>query len=282
MNPDLVKKVAELECLAKLLFNKGVVLRYAALAIEVAAGVMAVIVTFLQPSVGTQFWLAVFAFAMLFLAYGLKIRFSIIYDRAETMRRQAVLSNALGWDIPKVQFSVWRHSAGKNVIKQLECTTLDEDYYATKKEPGALRLLEMTQESAFWTRHLYSSIKDYLLVILAIAVGLFIAVLTFTSSATVSADVSMQIAYSVYLLMPLILTADVLGWAIKLHMLCNSIREIEKDMERLKENGTLNINDVLRLVSEYNCQVAQGFPIPNWFFSLQHDYIKNLWDKNNS
>lgn len=280
MNQDLIKKVAELECLAKLLFNKGVKLRYTALTIEVMAGVMAVVVTFLQPSVGVQFWFAVLGFAMLFVAYGLKIQFSIIYDRAETMRRQAVLSNALDWDIPKVQFSDWRQSAGKNVIKQLECTTLDEDYYATKKEPGALRLLEMTQESAFWTRHLYSSIKDYLLLILAGAVALFISVLTFTSSATVSGDASMQIAYSVYLLMPLILTADVLGWAIKLHMLCNSIKEIEKDMERLKTSGTLNTNDVLRLVSEYNCQVAQGFPIPNWFFSWQHDYIKNLWDKN--
>ena len=280
MNQDLIKTVAELECLAKLLVNKGVKLRYTALTIEVMAGVMAVVVTFLQPSVGVQFWFAVLGFAMLFVAYGLKIQFSIIYDRAETMRRQAVLSNALDWDIPKVQFSDWRQSAGKNVIKQLECTTLDEDYYATKKEPGALRLLEMTQESAFWTRHLYSSIKDYLLLILAGAVALFISVLTFTSSATVSGDASMQIAYSVYLLMPLILTADVLGWAIKLHMLCNSIKEIEKDMERLKTSGTLNTNDVLRLVSEYNCQVAQGFPIPNWFFSWQHDYIKNLWDKN--
>lgn len=280
MNSELIKKVAELECLAKLLFDKGVVLRYSALGLEVLAGLVAVIVTFIQPSFETQFWFAISGFAVLVIAYGLKIKFSVIYDNAETMRRQAVFSNALGWDIPKMQFSIWRQLAGKKLIKKLECTKLDEDYYATKQDQGAARLLEMTQESAFWTRHLYLSIMNYLVLVFFFAFILVILVLTFTSSTLVSSNSSLQIAYAIYLIMPLILTADVFGWAIKLHFLCNSIKEIERDIERLSNNTSINENDVLRLVSEYNCQVAQGFPIPNWFFNLHHDYIKSLWYKN--
>ncbi len=281
MNNDLLKKVVELESLAKLLFDKAVSLRYSALGIEVLAGLLAVAIALLQPSKTVLFWFAVIGFVMLTVSYVLKVYFSIIYERAETMRRQAVLANALGWDIQKVQFSEWRQLAGKNLLKKLESATLDEDYYATKQESGALRLLEMTQESAFWTRHLYNSIKTYLWIIFGIATLLFLTVLTVTSSYTLNGNLSLQIAYVVYLLMPLILTIDVLGWAIKLHIVAGSIKEIECDLERLKENHQVNEVNVLRLVSEYNCQVIQGFPVPSWFFSMHHDHTAVLWKKNN-
>lgn len=281
MNQDLLKKVVELESLAKLLFDKAVRLRYSALGIEVLAGLFAVIITLLEPSKTALFWFAVIGFVMLAVSYGLKVYFSIIYERAETMRRQAVLANALRWDIQKVQFSEWRQMAGKKMLEKLSNATLDEDYYATQQTPGPQRLLEMTQESAFWTRHLYNSIKTYLWIIFCIAVVLFIIVLTVTSSSTLNGGLQLQIAYVVYLLMPLILTIDVLGWAIKLHIVAGSIKEIECDLERLKDNNQVNDVNVLRLVSEYNCQVIQGFPIPGWFFNLHHDHIAALWKKNN-
>ncbi len=57
----------------------------------------------------------------------------------------------------------------------------------------------------------------------------------------------------------------------------SSILEIEKDMERLSENRIIKPEQVVRLVSEYNCQLACGFPIHNLLFQLWHDEIEVLW-----
>lgn len=282
MNRELLQKVMELEGLAKMLFDKAVGFRYWALFIEIGAGLLATFIAIIQPSENVIFFMAFVGFALLAVSYTFKICFAQTYENAETMRRQAVLANGLGWDIERVQFSEWRRLAGKNALKKIEDVRLDENYYATQQDPSPLRLLEMTQESAFWTRHLYVNIKFYLWIIFLVAVTLFLVVLTLTSTSVFASNISLQIAYVVYLLMPLILTLDVLGWAIKLTSLSSSIKKIEEDLERLKISENLNETSVLRLVFEYNCQLIQGFPIPNWFFNQQHDYIASLWERNNS
>lgn len=273
------RRARSLEKLSKLLFDRAVAARYSALLIEISSGLIAVFVAINDLKQEATFWLAVLGCFLLFVAYGLKIYFSRTYENAETMRRQAVLANGLGWRINKTQFSEWKRLAGESIIQKLENERLDEGYYDTEQEQGAKRLLEMTQESAFWTRHLCRSIKKYLWVIFAISIVLSFIVLTLTASPTLGTPLSLQVAYVVYLLMPLVLTFDTLGWAIQLNATANSIEDIEKDLERLSQKSDVELTDVLRLVYEYNCQLVKGFPIPNWFFNVKHDYIEDLWQQ---
>lgn len=280
MDTEARKQGVELSMLAKLLFDKGVALWAWVLWIEVAAGLLAAVSGLINLSDQWSIILAIIGFLLLASAYYFKIRFENIYDNAETMRRQSVLTDALGWPIGKTQFSEWRLLAGKKVIARLETTEEDPDYFATKVDIGAKRFLEMTQESAFWTRHLYCYLRKIAWIFFVVAVIFFFLVLTTAATDVVSRGVALKVVYAVYLLLPLVLVVDVLGWAIRLGRLINSIGQIEKDMEKLSNENPLDEKKVLRLVFEYNCQVVSGIPIPGWVFKRQHDYIADLWKKN--
>jgi hypothetical protein len=95
-----------------------------------------------------------------------------------------------------------------------------------------------------------------------------------------SIDVRLKLVYFIYLFLPIILSVDILGWLLKVNKLINSIEDVECDLEKLNESAEIKTEEVMRLVAEYNCQVVNGFPIPNWFFNMQHDHIAELWKLN--
>lgn len=270
----------ELGLLAKFLFDKAVVFWYTAIGIEIFVSLFAIITTVTRLPEKFNISVAAVGFSLLAVAYCLKISFYGAYDTAETMRRQSVLTLALNWPISKVQFSAWRCLAGKNIIKKVDAFQPTHPYYSTKEKEPKLRLLEMTAESAFWTRHLYFYLKRYIRIIFIIALAFVVLVPTLASTDFLSHDFASKIVYIIYLFAPLILTLDVLGWAIKLGRLENAMQQIENDLENLAHEPLLDERKVLRLVSEYNCQVAAGFPVPSWFFNFYHDRIDALWVRN--
>lgn len=276
---EIAKQGKELRQLSKLSFDRAVKFWYWAILIEIIAGVTALIMSILATSLGWNIFFAILAFTLLATSYYLKIRFEAVYDAAETMRRQSVFTEALGWPISSTQFSEWRLKAGIKMLAKLEQTGVDENYYATKEGMGPRRLLLMSQESAFWTRHLYEYLSLWVWITFIVSLVLFAAVITLTSTDFFQRTVALKIVYAVYLLMPLVLSVDVLRWALRLGRLKKSIRQIEDNFETL-ENGTeLKVEEVLRLVAEYNCQVVAGFPTPTWFFRCYAKQITKLWEK---
>lgn len=50
-------------------------------------------------------------------------------------------------------------------------------------------------------------------------------------------------------------------------------------MEKLVEATEIGPDQVLRLVSEYNCRVACGIPIHPFLFKIWQNGISKLWEK---
>ncbi len=282
MPENQVNQGVELTRLSQLLFDKGAKLFYGAIVIECITVLGSVIFSILEISEQVKLFVAVIGFLLLAIAYSCKVAFENTYDSAETMRRQSVLNSGLGWPITKTQFSEWRCLAGPRILQEAEDKPLDPNYFATGKEPGAERLLQMTQESSFWTRHLYITLKKWLWPAFIFSAFFFVVVITFSASGSVQPTLGMKIVYVVYLILPLVLTLDILGWALRLGRIVRSLKAIEDDLESLENSGNVSKEHVLRLVAEYNCQVVRGFPIPGWFFRSQHDYIAALWAKHGS
>ena len=279
MSTDIKKQASELTGLSKLLFDRGVYLWYSALVIEIIAGILAVGVSLCDLDRSWSIFLATIGLMLLVGAYCLKIRFAVVYDNAETMRRQAVFSNALGWPISRNQFSEWRLLSGKKIISQLDKQEVDPNYFATQETIGPVRLLEMTQESAFWTRHLYCYLRTYVWILFVVVCLIFSLVLIFSATDFAPKSIELNLVFIITQLVPLVLTVDLLGWGIKLNKLIKSIGQIESDLERLDSTTTSFEHEVLRLVAEYNCQVVSGFPTPSWFFNKHHDQIQSLWNR---
>ena len=268
---------SELGALSKILFDKAVCSWYLAIGIEVVAGGLAVAANIANGSDTTGTIFAILGFLLLVLAYYLKEKFYTQYDNAEAMRRESVLNLSMSWPISRTKMSEWRRCCGKEIA--LNDTSLEDDYYETKEPPSPNKLLQMTQESAFWTRHLYNYLKNYVLVGFILSLFILFSIITFAASGITQSNVSLKIVYVVYLILPIVLSVDMLGWFLRLNRLAKNILSVENDLESLEKELTINEQKVLVLVAEYNSQVISGFPVPSWFFKKYHDLISKLWKK---
>jgi hypothetical protein len=268
---------SELNQLSRILFDNAASNWYVAAGIEILTGILGAILSIAGASGDWALLGAIIGLTLFGWAYYLRLRFEDKYDLAETMRRQSVLTEALGWPVARVQASEWRRRAGRKVAEQFKHRPRDQSYYAPPEPTGPSRLAEMTLESAFWTRHLYGRLR---IIVWAIFVGALIVsgiVISAPAFGVTPQAVAVRIATAVYLLLPVLLTIDLLGWAMRLGRLISSIRDVEADLERLKNSDGFDTQQVLRLVSEYICQVINGFPIHPWIYRRWHDEIHELW-----
>jgi uncharacterized MnhB-related membrane protein len=269
----------ELNQLARLIFDAAADNWYAAIGLEIAAGVLAVILATLNLSGDTALIGAMVGTILVVASYSLRLKFDIQYDTAETMRRQSVLSEALDWPISRVQMSEWRRQAGKQIRTQARLAPRDPDFYSTQKEIGAERLAEMTIESAFFTRHLYGKLCRW---IWAVFITTLLAIVLLMALALIEAvpdSIDHLIASIVFAIIPVLLAIDLLGWGLRLKRLLSTIQSVEASLERLRGTPDMGVPQVLRLVAEYNCQVVTGIPIHNWLYAKWCNEIRKLWEQ---
>lgn len=216
--------------------------------------------------------------ALLGTAYGLRVLAEDAHCTAETMRRQSVLAEGLGWKVERVQLDDWRRKAGKSLLKKAEANPRPDDFYATKKSIGSRRLADMTLESAFWTRHLYLAIRGTLLAALFV-LGVVIAIVVYLALAEPPvATFGVVVAHVVATVVLVAIGVDVVGWLVRLMRQTDSLKDLERSFDRLLDQKVIETPDVLRLVSEYDCVLAGSTPILPMIFRLRHDEIQELWD----
>lgn len=75
---------------------------------------------------------------------------------------------------------------------------------------------------------------------------------------------------------------DVVGWILRLTRQNATILQIERDLDRLLAASDIEKTDVLRLVSEYDCEIVNSVPVPLGFFQRRHDDIRELWEHRNT
>ncbi len=135
----------------------------------------------------------------------------------------------------------------------------------------------MTTESAFYTRRLYTKLNARLWGLFALAVLSTIVSLSVALTQTVPDTIDILVAKAIYAIIPVALSINFLGWALRLGRSMAAIHEVETDLDRLQTSHDLDEGQIMRLVTEYNCQLVGGFPIHPWLFRLWGDEIKELW-----
>ncbi len=212
-------------------------------------------------------------------AHALRLWFDDQYDAAETMRRQAALTEGLDWPLDPLQASEWRQKAGKRIRDRLKVRPRDPDYYASRAPTGARRLAEMTIESAFYTRHLYAKLRQWIWALLVGALLIAGLVVSLALTRRVPDNVDAIVARVLYAVIPVVVSVNLLGWALRLTRSIGAIRQVEADLERLLGSPDLNEQRVMRLVAEYDCQLVGGFPIHNRLFNRWQGEIQELWQQ---
>lgn len=267
----------ELNQLSRLLFDSAARKWQWAVALQVCSGVLAFVLGVANISGDVALAGAGLVTIVLVVSYTLRLWFEVQYGTAETMRRQSVLTEALDWPVERTQMSEWRNRVGKRIRSRFRSEPRNAGYYTTEEDQGPERLAEMTAESAFYTRHLYSNLKTWVWAAFGLALAISAVAVIVALTKTIPTSTDLLIGRAVFSVVPIVLAVDLFGWALRLGRLVSGIQRIEEGLERSLGAISVQLPEVLLLVSEYNCQVVGGFPIPSWLFHRWHDDIEKLW-----
>jgi len=273
------KRGEELNQLSRLSFDIAANLWYASVLLDILAALASLILSFVSDDY-PQIKLvgALIVLIVVLTSYIFRFKFTSRYDNAETMRRQSVLTEGLGYPIKNWMFSRWRESVGKTVLNRFKLAARNDDYYRSRLSPSPRRLAEMTLESAFWTRQLYLRLLSIARLITGLMSLILVGVIIIILTGVLPSDTIQTVVYGLFVAVPLIISINCVGWVVQLQRLERSLKEIERDLDELISETRVDEPPVLRLVSEYNCQVVAGFPIPNWVFKKNYGRINKEWD----
>lgn len=272
-------KSKKINQLARLLFDKASNQFYGSMSVELFLGFITAFFTPKLTSASHQYAFSVVSLVILAVVYLVKKNAEMLHSDAETMRRQSVFSQALGWGIDKVSYQLWKEKADKKTLQQLELVPLPNDYYDTKQTNPAKKLLEMTNESSFWSMHFNRKAKTLFLFLF----GLFVLLTTIILFALPYIAESQLLAQSLVLLIPTLLSIDSLGIIVRLHSNEKELLSVYCETTKILSQRGLKKDQALaiRWASEYNCLMANRVPMFSGFYSLWHDEIQKKWKTRN-
>ncbi len=272
-----VDEGARLGRLAGLRFERAANLWYRALVVEVVSSVLGATVVFFGLTGDSATWVTSGSIVLLGAAYVTRLFAQDIHETAQTIRRQAALSEGLGWKIELIQLEEWRRRAGTKMLRRVDAEPREADYYATSAGAGPRRMADMTRESAFYTRHLILTIRWMLSLALAGVGAVLLAVVYLVLSTPAATGLGVVVAHVLATVVLIAIALDAAGWWLRLTRQSSAIREIEADLDRLLAKAEVDTTEVLRLVAEYDCELANSIPIHPRIFRWKHDEIRELW-----
>lgn len=272
-------KSQKINQLSRLLFDKASDLFYGSMIAELILGI---IIACASPKLTTatqQYALSGMALFFLFVIYLIKKYSETLHGDAETMRRQSVFSQSLGWGLDTLSYQFWKDKAGNKLVQNLEENPLPDGYYATNQTAPAKKLLEMTNESSFWSMHFNKKAKHLFIILL----GIFILISVFVLFSLPYFSDPKYPAHVLVLLITTLLSLDAIGLVHRLHINQSELKEIYvKTTEILVKRGLKKDEPLaIRWASEYNCLMANRVPMFRFFYKWWHDEIQHKWDTRN-
>jgi hypothetical protein len=192
----------------------------------------------------------------------------------------ALLENGLGWAVPSATRTDLRNRAGKSARDAAgEHIAAARTYYSSDHAPGADRLLDNVQESAFFTFNQYRPLRNCLLLaLICVLVGTGLAGWVVLVSATPQ-DVRVKLGQLLLAFIPATISLGLVSWSFKLTDLASAIQDVDRELEQLRLAGSPPDREVMRLMGEYNCQIAQGVLIPGPVWNYLQPQLNALWDE---
>jgi len=195
-------------------------------------------------------------------------------NAAEKGRRAVVVAFGLGKPLQGKELSDLRtrFSVSEAQAKAWE----DADYYDSKEPPGPRRLLEMVQESAFWTTCLYrqSARRSWLFSALfaLVSIGFLLVIVTIPST-----EWRIKLAQASFLIVALLLARDHVGRSLAFMSASAEADAIDHRAEGLLAQASPDNDEALITVGDYNCIVESTPLVESGLYRRQRDQLSLVW-----
>lgn len=201
------------------------------------------------------------------------------FSLAEEIRRLAMLQDGLGVSPSKIQIAKLRERVGKS--KTLEPDYLGP-YYESLSPPGPRRLLEITEESAFFTSCLARTTSKTFGVVAALGLGIVLFGFIVLVQIGLERTAIESVAKAVVLSMAFWAVGDLASMALQFHSLSRSAEGAVDRCSFLLAQASTSGDQAQALVGEYNCAVIQAPPIPSLIYKWRRDILNEAWRQRQS
>jgi hypothetical protein len=197
------------------------------------------------------------------------------YRLAEMVRRQAVLFTALGCQPPQdevrrlaVKLGVWTRNP------RIEA----EKYYASQSEPGPKRLIEIVEESAFWTSELADWTADRFKFAFQIAIALVIVILVACLYVGLTPEHRRLAGLCTISVINVLYAAEISATAASYRKLAKACDRIADRCLRLKgELGEGGLCEAMIMLDDYNCALASSPVLPEAAYKKNISQLNKAW-----
>lgn len=168
-----------------------------------------------------------------------------------------------------------RISDGFRVAISPEMIRREEDHFATREAPSNKRLVEMIEESSYWTRDLHS--KSY--GVMAVLLFAFVAMVFGAGGAAVASlesDNLISLSRVMIAIMVFVISSDALGLLLAYRSSASTIDEIFKRVEAVAARG-YGKPDVLLLMSDYNAALERAPITLPWVYKFSRAGLNRRW-----
>ncbi len=252
--------------------NKAECLQIRMLALQFLISILAAVSVYCSQN-DVLFWLAIGGFICMlrwfFLSQGQQ-RHRSAGDQA---RRAVLLISGLN-AIPSADQNL-RISDKFNVAITKETLRREEDHFSTREKPSYKRLVEMIEESSYWTCYLQKTSAKVMWVLLSILV---IAICLVTGAAITSFNSNSLISLSrvMIALMIFVISTDALGLLLSYKNAASSIGEIFNRVESISAKGYLE-SDALLLMLDYNSAIEKAPATLPLVYKLTQKKLNKKW-----
>jgi len=195
-----------------------------------------------------------------------------VRGQAERARRATLLIEGLGDPIsPSEMRNLWAGFAAPDSAAQAR---EDEGYYDARESPGVVRLVEMVEETSFWSYRLMQASARAMWGWFALSVLLAIIILLAVQVADISAG--QWIARMICLLLTFAVSFEILGAALAYQASSEDLAKFGARIEAVRATDH-SLADVLMLLFDYNAAV-EGAPmfVPG-LYDREKDKLNALW-----
>lgn len=164
----------------------------------------------------------------------LNFQYVTIRTNADKVRRATVIAAGLGVDIAPTE---WREIFSSSQLSEAEIAAhVDETYFASKAPPGPLRMAQMLEESAYWTKSMASyAAKEMWLLFSLVTLAIIVAVAL--SIMLVSRPEAMVLARLVSIVLITLMANEFLGAAIAYTQVAIGLPAIEQRLAANQKTG---------------------------------------------
>lgn len=168
-----------------------------------------------------------------------------------------------------------RINDGFNFILTKDNIRREEDHFASREVPSYKRLVEMIEESSYWTCYLQNVSSKVMLITLSLFFVVFILV-SGAAIASLDSDNLISLSRAMIALVLFVISSDALGLLLSYRSAVLSIDEIFKRVETIAAKEFLE-SDTLLLMSDYNAAIERAPAILPGIYKLSRNTLNKKW-----